>query len=185
LCSLLITVGFLLAGCAAPLEQPTPEETTLTQVGQVAPVFELEITDSGLFSLHEQKGKVVLINFFATWCPPCREELPALEKEIWQRFQGRELAVLVIGRGHNNDEILPFLKENGYSFPAAGDPERAVYDLYASRFIPRNVVVGPDGTILFQSSGYDREEFEHMVDLIATTLDGIEATDGAGVQQPS
>ena len=181
-CFSLLTGMFVLAGCAVPGEQLTPAETTLTSLGQVAPLFELETTDGELFSLQEKKGKVVLINFFATWCPPCREELPALEKEIWQRFQGRELAVLVVGREHSSDEIVPFLKENGYTFPAAGDPERAAYGLYASQFIPRNVVVGPDGTILFQSSGYEREEFDRMVELIATALDGIEASEEAGAE---
>jgi peroxiredoxin len=169
----LIVILIALVGCVGPGSQPTPEETTLTQVGQVAPPFQLETLGGEVFSLEEQQGKVVLVNFFATWCPPCKEELPHLEKEIWQRFQGRELAVLVVGREHTNDEIAPFMEEFGYTFPVAGDPERTAYGQYASQYIPRNVVVGPDGTILFQSSGFEKEEFDQMIELIETTLEEI------------
>ena len=88
-CLLVSTV--LLAACPieheqTPEETLTPEETVLVGVGDAAPDFELVTLEGESFSLQEHRGKVVLVNFFATWCPPCREELPYLEKEIWKRF---------------------------------------------------------------------------------------------------
>ena len=171
---LLLGCAVVLTGCSGQADQPTPEETTLTTVGQAAPLFELETVDGELFSLEDQRGKVVLINFFATWCPPCREELPYLEKDVWQRLQDPRLAVLVVGREETETEIAPFMEANGFTFPVAGDPERAAYGQYASQYIPRNVVVGPEGTIIFQSNGFEKDEFDEMVQLIETTLAGME-----------
>ncbi|MCP4895850.1 MAG: TlpA family protein disulfide reductase [bacterium] len=171
---LLLGCTVVIAGCSGEGDQPTPEETTLTVVGQVAPLFELETMDGELFSLEAQRGKVVLINFFATWCPPCREELPYLEKDVWQKLQDPRLAVLVVGREETEVEIVPFMEKNGFTFPVAGDPERVAYGKYASQYIPRNVVVGPDGTIVFQSDHFEKNEFDEMVRLIETTLAEME-----------
>jgi hypothetical protein len=62
--------------------------------------------------------------------------------------------------------IAPFVEKHGYTVPFAGDPDMAAYSQYASRYIPRNFVIGPDGTVLYQSQGYERHEFEEMVTLI-------------------
>jgi len=167
----------VLAGCSQEVEL-TPEETVLLAVGDSAPGFELTILNGETFNLEAQRGKVVLINFFATWCPPCREELPYLEKEVWRRFDRDRFAVLVIGREENDEIIAPFVEKHGYTIPFAGDPEMVAYSQYASRFIPRNFVIGPDGTILFQSQGYERHDFEKMVEIIEQAVDAIDVTHG-------
>lgn len=155
----------LLVGCPAE-EELTPEETVLVRAGDPAPGFELTTLDGGVFNLEAQRGKVVLVNFFATWCPPCREELPYLEKEIWQRFDPEYFSVIVVGREEGDDVIAPFVEEYGYTVPFAGDPEKSAYDLYASRFIPRNFVIDPEGTVLFQSQGFERDDFDAMIAVI-------------------
>jgi len=166
----------VLAGCSQEVEVgPTPEETVLVAVGDTAPGFELTTLDGKTFDLEAQRGKVVLVNFFATWCPPCREELPYLEKEVWQRFDRDRFAVLVIGREEDDEIIAPFVEKHGYTVPFAGDPEMVAYSQYATRFIPRNFVVGPDGTILYQSQGYERHEFEEMVEVIEQAVAAIGA----------
>jgi peroxiredoxin len=169
----------LLATCAnepglAPEVELTPEETVLVKVGDTAPDFELVTLDGEIFSLQEHRGKVVLVNFFATWCPPCREELPFLEKEIWQRFDRDRFAVIVAGREEDDDDIRPFVEKHGYTVPFAGDPDKTAYDQYASRFIPRNFVIGPDGVVLFQSQGYEREEFDEMIAVIEAAVAALE-----------
>lgn len=155
--------------------EPTPEETVLIAVGDIAPGFELTTLAGETFNLEAQRGKVVLINFFATWCPPCREELPYLEKQIWQAFDREKLAVVVIGRGENDEIIQPFVDKHGYTVPFAGDPDLVAYSQYATRFIPRNFVIGPDGTVLYQSQGYEAHEFTEMVELIAGAVAALEA----------
>lgn len=162
--------ALLLTACRPEL---TPQEATLTAVGQLAPSFELTTLDGETFDLDAQHGKVVLVNFFATWCPPCRQELPHLENEVWHRFKDAPFSLLVVGRGESPEVLEEFLDKTGYSFPVASDPDRSAYGLYASQYIPRNVLIGPDGIILFQSNGYDENEFNEMVTLIAETVDDV------------
>ena len=146
----------------------------LIKVGDTSPAFELTTLEGETFNLEQQRGKVVLVNFFATWCPPCREELPYLEKEIWQRFDRDRFAVIVVGREENDEVIGPFVEKHGYTVPFAGDPDKTAYDQYASRFIPRNFVIGPDGVVLFQSQGYEREEFDEMIAVIEEAVAALE-----------
>jgi len=176
----LLTI-LLLAGCGREAEL-TPDETTLTVLGQTAPGFEVVTLGGEAFDLESQRGKVVLINFFATWCPPCRDELPHLEKEIWQRFRDRPFALIVVGREEDDDVLRPFAEKYGYTFPIAGDPDRAAFGKYASQYIPRNVVVGPDGMILFQSQGFEKDEFSEMVIVIEGALGAMGAQGGEVVE---
>ena len=147
-----------------------PDSTTLTQVGQVAPNFHVETLKGDAFDLHDLTGKVVWINFFATWCPPCKAEMPELEKQIWQRYQEEEFTVISIGREHTAEELVPFKEDKGLSFPMAPDPERKIYGLYATQFIPRNVLIDKEGKIAYQSRGYTPEEFEVLVEKLEELL---------------
>ena len=165
---LALTLLAVLAGCAQ--REPTPEETTLTVSGQVAPDFTVTTLAGERFTLSEQRGKVVLVNFWATWCPPCREEIPHLEAQVWQRFSGEGFAMVALAREEDEATVRPFVAANRMSFPVAVDAERGAFSLYAEAYIPRNVVVGRDGTILFQSSGYDEGVFAEMVQAIAAGL---------------
>lgn len=175
----------VLAGCSQEAEvEPTPSETVLVDVGDTAPGFELTTLAGETFNLEAHRGKVVLVNFFATWCPPCREELPYLEKQIFQAFDPEKLAVVVIGREENDEIIQPFVDKHGYTVPFAGDPEMVAYSQYATRFIPRNFVIGPDGTVLYQSQGYEPHEFSEMVKLIEEAVAALDhAEDEAPVNE--
>jgi len=176
----------VLAGCSQEAEvEPTPSETILVDVGDTAPGFELTTLAGETFNLEAHRGKVVLVNFFATWCPPCREELPYLEKQIFQAFKPEKLAVLVIGREENDEIIQPFVDKHGYTVPFAGDPEMVAYSQYATRFIPRNFVIGPDGTVLYQSQGYEPQEFQEMVKLIEEAVAGLDAVEDTALPDGS
>ena len=155
---------------AGRVEHPTPEQATLTVVGEMAPRIRLTTLDRDTFDLAELRGKVVAINFFATWCPPCRAEIPHLEEQVWARFRDQEFAMIGIGREHTNTELEPFVGELEITYPLAGDPGRSAYSLYARQYIPRNVVIGRDGTIVYQSVGYNPEEFKRMLDAIQLAL---------------
>jgi len=131
-------------------------------VGDAAPAFRLTDTNGVEFALDAQRGNVVLVNFFATWCAPCLHELPHLQR-IWDENRGNgKFAMIVIGREETNEAVAEFQSKHGYSFPMAADPERSVYSLYAKELIPRTYLVSPDGKIRFTSTGFYEEEMARL-----------------------
>jgi peroxiredoxin len=162
---LLLTLGFCMIASAQE-----PDSTSLTRIGQNSPRFTVTTLDLKKFDLAECKGKVVLLNFFATWCSACKQELPDLQKNVWERFRDAGLIVLAIGREHSKEELEKFRKERGYTFDFAPDPKREIFKLFATRNIPRNVLIGKDGKIVYQSLGYRPEDFKEMVSQVFQAL---------------
>jgi len=168
---LLLSLMLLVAGCAGTSSGPSPEEATLTEVGQMAPDFSVATMDGETFTLGEQKGKVVLINWFATWCPPCQEEMPHLQKEVWDVFQGHDDFVMVsVAREETAQEVGPFLTKYAVTWPFLLDTDRTAYANYAEAFIPRNHVIDRQGRIIFQSNGFEMPEFREMIAIIEGEL---------------
>ncbi len=149
------------------------DTSALTKVGQRVPAFTVTTLDGKTVSMADLKGKVVLINFFATWCGPCMNEMPKVESELWQKLKGDKFVILAIGREHTKDELLKFNKEKGFTFLIAPDPKREVYKLFATQYIPRNYVIDTNGKIGFQSMGYTPEEFGKMTEFIKSLLKPI------------
>jgi len=106
----------------------------------------------------------------ATWCGPCKVEMPHLEEEIYRKITNDDFMMVSIGREHKAKELVKFKKKKGVSFPFAPDPERKIFSLYAKSHIPRNVVIGKDGKIKFLSIGFDEKEFAEMISLIKEEL---------------
>src|SRR5690606_13607305 len=102
----------------------------------------------------------------------CRKELPRLQKEIWDDLKSnKDLAVFVLAREEGWDKIDPFIAENKYTFPVFPDLKREVFGLFADQSIPRNVVLDRSGNIIYQSIGFEDEEFSKMVELIKDELE--------------
>lgn len=136
--------------------------STLVNVGEPSPDFALTTIDGDQFRLSDARGRVVLINFFATWCGPCRQELPHVES-IWQRYRDRPgFRLLVIGREESDDGVRAFRTEQGFSFPMAADPDRAVFSLFATESIPRTLLIAPDGTVAYSQSGFLDSDLPHL-----------------------
>lgn len=151
------------------------EESTLTKIEDKVPSFELRTLDGQNVKVTDLRGKVVLLNFFATWCGPCLEEMPHLEKKIWQRFKNEKFTVIAIGREHSNSELIVFKKKNKLTFPIGGDPKRKIYELFAKNYIPRNYVIDTEGKIIFQSIGYTKGEFDNMIKTIEKAVEESKA----------
>ncbi len=147
------------------------DTTTITRVGDKAPVFICKTIDGKTIDISKLQGKIVMINFFATWCGPCNLELPVLQKNIWDKYKNKDnFQLIILGRQHNESEVSNYVKSKKFTMPFAPDPERKIYGLYATQFIPRNIIIGKDGRIIFQSMGYTPEEFKKIEELLAEKL---------------
>ena len=164
LCAALLFGGSLTA--KAQNNRPTPEQATIVKDGQKAPNFEVEMFDGSTIKLSDLKGKVVLLNFWATWCPPCRAELARVEKDIIEKFKGKPFVFIPVSRGEKRATVAAFREKMGYTFPMGLDPEGRIYDEYAETYIPRNFLIGKDGKVVKASVGYDEAEFAELVNLI-------------------
>ncbi len=151
-------------------EKDDTAATTLVKVGDVAPDFTVTMFDGSTVSLKELRGKVVLLNFWATWCPPCRKELTHVQSDIIDRFAGRDFAFLPISRAEKREDVAAFREKMGYTFPMGLDPERAIYDLYASNYIPRNFLIDADGKVLAATVGFEEAEFAELIQQIEKAL---------------
>lgn len=161
--------AFLLLWNPAPAkaqQRPTPEQATLVKDGQKAPAFEVEMFDGSTVRLADLKGKVVLLNFWATWCPPCRAELARVEKDIIERFKGKPFVFIPVSRGEKKATVAAFREKMGYSFPMGLDPDGRVYAEYAQTYIPRNFIIDKQGNVVKASVGYDEAEFAELIELI-------------------
>lgn len=145
-------------------------KTTLVKVGDKAADFTVEMLDGKQITLSKLKGKVVLVNFWATWCPPCREELKHVQKEIIDRFKGKDFVFLPISRGEKKATVEAFREKNGYTFAMGLDPKQSIFKLFASNYIPRNFLIGKDGKIVYLSVGYDEKEFKELISAIDKAL---------------
>lgn len=155
---------------SVPTAQQDIEATTLIHAGDVAPDFTVEMLDGSRVTLSALRGKVVLVNFWATWCPPCRQEMSHLQKDVIDRFAGKDLVVLPISRGEERNTVEAFIKKMGYTFPIGLDGDQSIYKKYASNYIPRSVVVGKDGKVVYVAVGYDEEIAKAIDNAIAEAL---------------
>ena len=147
-------------------------ESTLTRLGQEAPAFKCTTVDGTVIDTEALKGKVVWINFFATWCPPCKKELPVLEKNVMEKYSNNpDFVLVVLGREHTMDEMKEFAGSTGLKLPFAPDEGRKVFSLYAAQSIPRNVIIGRDGKIAIQTIGYTESEFSELENKVAALLE--------------
>jgi peroxiredoxin len=137
-------------------------ETSTVQVGDSAPDFSTATADGEDFTLAEEKGRVVVLNFFATWCGPCLVELPHIES-IWKRHHASDkFRLLVVGREESLEKVREFREANGFTFPVAPDPDRAIYSLFAHSSIPRTIVISPEGVIVYSKAGFDPADLDEL-----------------------
>ena len=139
------------------------DEFTLVKVGEKAPDFTFETAPGKTQKLSDLKGKVVWINFFATWCGPCRKELPHLQSEVYDKYKdNNNFVLLILGREHKWDEVNKFKTEQGFTMPFYPDPERTVFSLYANQNIPRNFIIDKEGKVAYSSIGFEPKGFEKI-----------------------
>lgn len=135
-----------LSGCSESETELQPVAATPVQ-GQSAPDFTLTDMQGAKVSLSGLRGKVVILNFWATWCPPCREEMPSMEK-LHQQFNDQGLVILAVNVEKDAAALKNFLQQNGYSFPVLQDKKSEVQNLYKVFRFPESFIIDRNGQVV-------------------------------------
>ncbi len=127
------------AGC-------TPMGSVGNQEGNVAADFSLATLDGGAGNLRDYRGKVVVLNFWASWCGPCRAEMPDMQA-VYSELRDKGLAVVGVNQGESHDTVTAFAREFGLTFPILFDESQSVARKYGVRSYPTTFIVDRDGVI--------------------------------------
>lgn len=153
-------------------EQKVYEHGYLVKVGDPAPDFTIREAGGKTYKLADLRGKVVMLQFTASWCGVCRKEMPFIEDEIW--LPGREKGLVVIGIDRDEPEatVLRFKDDMKITYPLALDPGADIFGLFAQKEagVTRNVIIDRKGKIIFLTRLFDREEFDKMKEVIFSEL---------------
>jgi len=142
------------------------------KVGDKSPKISLDLLDGTSINSENLKGKVVVLQFTASWCGVCIKEMPHLEKEVWQRFKDDDFIIIAVDLKEKPEKILPFIKKTGITYPVALDKDGSIFESFTlpKAGVTRNVVLDKTGKIIFLSRLYDKVEFNKMVEVIAKEL---------------
>ena len=139
--------------------------------GEAMPKFELTSSVYGDIKPADLKGKVVLINLFATWCGPCQTELAEVQETLWPKYKdNQDFLLLVIGREHTDEQLQKYNERKQFTFPLYPDPKREVFSLFAEKYIPRAYLFDKEGKLIYSSVGYTEEEFQILMMTIESAL---------------
>jgi thiol-disulfide isomerase/thioredoxin len=116
------------------------------------PALELADLQGKPHRLQDYRGSVVMVNFWATWCAPCREEMPSMER-LSASLQGRRFVVLAVNLAEPESRIRKFLEGMPVSFPVLLDRDAAASRAWQARMLPATYIVGPDGAIRYRQLG--------------------------------
>lgn len=143
------------------------ENNSILKQGDAIPNFTLSSKISGNIDSKDLKGKVVLINIFATWCPPCQLELAEIQKTLWSKYKDNpNFVMLTVGREHTDAELTKYNEKKKFTFPLYPDPKKEFTVKFATKNIPRSYLIDKDGKIIYMSIGYDEDDFRKLLDLI-------------------
>ena len=144
----------------------------IVNIGDTAPNFTMEYTTGEKVTLADLRGKVVVLQFTASWCSVCRKEMPHLEKDVWQQFKEKGLVLVGIDRDEPIETVIQFQKDMGTTYPLALDPGAEIFGLFADKNsgVTRNVVIDQQGKIVFLTRLFEEKEYNQMIEAIKSLL---------------
>ena len=146
--AIILVSGLVMAGCSANL--PSAEGTP---VGNPAPDFQLPNLDGKTVSLSDLRGKPVLLNFWASWCRPCRDEMPHIQ-QVYEEWSDKGLVVLAINLGESSSKVKEFVQSYGLPFPVLLDTKGDIAQKYNVRgLIPTTFFIDKNGIIQVKKIG--------------------------------
>lgn len=157
----LLLAGLFMNGCAAQNGAQTLISYPELAAGSQAPDFEIARNDGAAFRLSDHEGEVVLLNFWATWCGPCINELPAFER-LYEEY-GDKIQILAIDSSDDAETMEKFLEKTDFSFPVACDADQSVSKKYPSEGIPYTVLIGKDGLVAETFTGARSAEEQYQL----------------------
>lgn len=146
------------SAAAAGLLEPMPEEPA-------APVFELQGPSGDTYNLAEMQGQPVIVNFWATWCPPCRAEMPAMQR-AWETLRDEGVMLVGVNVGESEGEIAAFVERLGVDFPLPMDTDMSVSQQWPMKGLPTTFVVDPEGRIVYRAQGEREWDDPALLDLV-------------------
>lgn len=169
----LICFQLFLLGSLSGYSQQKNDLGYIVKVGQTAPGdFSLKLTDGTTTSLKALRGKVVMLQFTASWCSVCRQEIPHIEKEIWDHYRNKNFVLIGVDRNESMDTVQQYHRYMRVSYPFALDPGADIFGKFAlkSAGVTRNILIDPSGRIVYLTRLYDPEEFAGLKAKIAGLL---------------
>lgn len=165
---IVLIMGFVFEGSTKEIDS----RGYIVKIGEEAPDFEMKLTDGKFIKLSDLRGKVVMIQFTASWCGVCRKEMPHIEKEIWQIHKDKDFALFGIDRDEPIEKAEKLIKATGITYPIALDKNANIFAKYAEKEsgVTRNVIIDREGKIIFLTRLFNKEEFEVMKKVIETEL---------------
>ncbi len=121
-------------------------------MGRTASDFSLQLFDGRTFSLSQQRGHAVVVNLWASWCPPCRKEMPDLEN-VWQEYRDRGVVFVGVAVDDNDRDSLAFIQQIGVDYPVGPDRSGTIGNQYAPDGLPVTTVLNREGKITAQKTG--------------------------------
>ena len=138
------------------------------KVGDRVENIRFNLIDGSEISLNELRGKIVVLQFTASWCSVCRKEMPFLEEEVWQKYKDEDFMLIGVDYDEPIDKVIAFTEKMQTTYPMALDPDGEIFLKFSHKNsgVTRNVVIDKDGKIAYLTRLFDREEFDKMKEKI-------------------
>lgn len=156
-----------------PKQNIPPDYGYIVQPGQQMPEIEFMLTDGKTIKTSDLKGKVVMLQFTASWCSVCRKEMPHIENEIWQKHKNnKNFALYGIDLDEPLDKVKKFAEDIKITYPLALDPGGKIFYTFAApkAGVTRNVIIDKNGKIVYLTRLYNEQEFSEMKEVIDLLL---------------